>query len=161
MSGGFASLGWRVARHERNALALAFADRMPDRVPAVLVASGGGQALGNWIGGPNWCTADPSGCINLTTMEVDPEILRAFAGQVDNAAALIREADVGAKVATAADGLDGSTTQWAARLVGAHVKEIADHIATQVGDMGTAVRGAGNSYEVTDDELAGSFEGIF
>ncbi len=45
--------------------------------------------------------------------------------------------------------------------MGAHVKEIAAHLATQVGDMGTAVRGAGNSYEVTDDELAGSFEGIF
>ena len=94
-------------------------------------------------------------------MEVDPEILRAFAGQVDNAAALIREADVGTKVATAADGLDGSTTQWTARLVGAHVKDITDQIATNVRDMGTAVRGAGNSYEVTDADLAVSFDGIF
>ncbi|MDZ4234730.1 MAG: type VII secretion target [Dietzia sp.] len=94
-------------------------------------------------------------------MEVDPEILRAFAGQVDSAAALIRDADVGTKVGTAADGLDGSTTQWAARLVGAHVIEIADQIATHVGDMATAVRGAGNSYEVTDTDLADSFEGIF
>ena len=94
-------------------------------------------------------------------MEVDPEILRAFAGQVDNAAALIREADVGTKVTTAADGLDGSTTQWAARLVGAHVTQIADQIATHIDDMGVAVRGAGNSYEVTDSDLAGSFDGIF
>lgn len=109
----------------------------------------------------NWCTADSSGCTNLTAMEVDPEILRAFGGQVDNAAALIREADVGTTVATAADGLDGSTTQWAARLVGAHVTEIAGRIATEVSDMGTAVRGAGNSYEVTDHELADSFDGIF
>ena len=44
-------------------------------------------------------------------MEVDPEVLRAFAGQVDTASGLIREADIGAKVGTAADGLDGSTTQ--------------------------------------------------
>ena len=94
-------------------------------------------------------------------MEVDPDILRSFAGQVDNTAALIRDADVGTKVATAADGLDGSTTRWAARLVGAHVTELTDQIATNVGDMGTAVRGSANSYEVTDTDLADSFEGIF
>lgn len=89
-------------------------------------------------------------------------MLRAFAGQVDLASALIREAHVGTKVANAADGLDGSTTQWAAaRLVGAHVMEIADQIATHVDDVGVAVRGAGNSYEVTDDDLAASFDGIF
>lgn len=94
-------------------------------------------------------------------VEVDPEILRAFAGQVDVASALIREADVGAKVASSADGLDGSTTQWAARLIGAHVKELADDIATNVHEMGTAVRGAGNAYEATDATLAGTFKGIF
>lgn len=94
-------------------------------------------------------------------MLVDPEILRAFAGQVDIASGLIREADVGTKVATAADGLAGSTTQWAARLVGAHVKKIADEIATNIGEMGAAVRGAGNTYEVTDEGLAGNFTGIF
>ena len=94
-------------------------------------------------------------------MQVDPEILRAFAGQVDAASGLIREADVSTKAATAADCLDGSTTQWAARLVGAHVKAVADEIAASVGAMGAAVRGAGNAYEVTDTELAGSFNGIF
>lgn len=94
-------------------------------------------------------------------MDVDPEILRAFAGQVDIASGVIREADVGGKVAGAADGLDGSTTQWAARLVGAHVQEVAERIAANVNDMGTAVCGAGNTYEVTDAGLAGSFDGIF
>lgn len=94
-------------------------------------------------------------------MEVDPDILRAFAGQVDTASGLIREADVGGKVATAADGLDGSTTQWATRLVGAHVKEVAEKIAAAVTDMGAAVRGAGNAYEVTDSDLAGNFGKIF
>lgn len=88
-------------------------------------------------------------------------MLRAFAGQVDIASGQIREADIGNKVATAADGLDGSTTQWAARLVGAHVTQVADGIAAKVRDMGTAVRGAGDSYEVSDGDLAGSFEGIF
>jgi Excreted virulence factor EspC, type VII ESX diderm len=94
-------------------------------------------------------------------VDVDPEILRAFAGQVDNASGLIREADVGTRAATAADGLDGSTTQWAARLVGAHVKEAAEQIGTNVNDMGAAVRGAGNTYEVTDAGLAGGFGEIF
>jgi hypothetical protein len=94
-------------------------------------------------------------------MEVDPEVLRAFAGQVEIASGLIREADVGNKVATAADGLDGSTTQWAARLVGTHVKQVAEKIATNVNNMGTAVRGAAGTYEVSDADLAGSFKGIF
>jgi hypothetical protein len=94
-------------------------------------------------------------------VEVDPEVLRAFAGQVDITSSVIREADIGAKVATAADGLDGSTTQWAARLVGAHVKQLADQIAVAITDMGTAVRGAGNTYEVSDGDLAGSFTRIF
>ena len=94
-------------------------------------------------------------------MLVDPDILRAFAGQVDTASSTIREADPGTKVSTAADGLPGSTTQWAARLVGGHVREQANAIAANVTKMGQAVRGAANAYEVTDDALAGSFKGIF
>ncbi|MCG7581424.1 hypothetical protein [Mycolicibacterium sp. OfavD-34-C] len=94
-------------------------------------------------------------------MEVDPEVLHAFAGQVDIACGVIREADVGTKVAAAADGLDGSTTQWAARLVGAHVTQVVEQIEAQVGAMGIAVRGAGDAYEVTDGDLAASFDGIF
>lgn len=94
-------------------------------------------------------------------MRVDPEILRAFAGQVETASGLIREADVGTKAATAGDRLDGSTTQWAARLVGAHITELATQIATNISDMGAAVRGAGNTYEVTDADLADNFAGIF
>ena len=94
-------------------------------------------------------------------MLVDPEVLRAFAGQVDAASAAIREANVGHMATTAADGLEGSTTQWAARLVGAHVTEVAEQIATSINAMGVAVRGAGDSYEVTDAGLAGNFDGIF
>ena len=97
----------------------------------------------------------------MGAVEVDPEVLRAFAGQVDLASALIREAHVGTKVATAADGLDGSTTQWAARLVGAHVTQVVEQIEAQVSAMGIAVRGAGDAYEVTDGDLAASFDGIF
>lgn len=95
------------------------------------------------------------------TLMVNPDILRAFAGQVETTSALIREADVGTGVTTAADGLPGSTTQWAAQLVGAHVTEQATAIAENIAKMGTAVRGTGDSYEVTDTALAGSFTGIF
>lgn len=95
------------------------------------------------------------------TLMVDPEILRAFAGQVDAASASIRGADAGARVSTAAAGLPGSTTEWAARLVGEDVTTHADAIAANVRKMGQAVRGAGNAYEVADADLAGSFEEIF
>ena len=94
-------------------------------------------------------------------MLVDPELLRAFAGQVDRASSIVREADVGTKASASADGLPGSTTQWAARLVGAHVTEQANAIAANVTKMGQAVRGANNAYEVTDSDLAGNFKGIF
>ncbi len=98
---------------------------------------------------------------NFIAMEVDPEILKAFAGQVDTAAAMIREADVGCKVSDAADGLPGSTLQWAARLVGGDVTERGEAIAANVNRMGEAVRGASNTYEVTDSDLARDFTGIF
>lgn len=70
---------------------------------------------------------------------VDPEILRAFAGQVEKASASIRGADAGGKVSEAATGLSGSTTEWAARLLGGHVATQADAIAANVDKMGVAV----------------------
>lgn len=95
------------------------------------------------------------------SLTVDPEVLRAFAGQVDSTSMLIAETRAESTVSAAADGVAGSTTQWAARLVGAHVAERVAVIAAGVAAMGTAVRGAGNDYEVTDAALAQSFHGIF
>lgn len=94
-------------------------------------------------------------------MLVDPEILRAFAGQVDSVSAAITAADVGTKVSSAGDGLAGSTTQWAARSVGEHFSTMTTQLADNVRKMGQAVRGAGDTFEVTDDALAGSFDGLF
>ncbi|KUI05966.1 type VII secretion target [Mycobacterium sp. IS-3022] len=94
-------------------------------------------------------------------MLVDPELLRAFAGQVDTASATIRGTDVGHKTTTAADGLPASTTQWAMRVVGKHVTQQVNDIATNITKMGGAVRGAGDKYEVEDTALAGAFDGLF
>lgn len=94
-------------------------------------------------------------------MLVNPDLLRAFAGQVDGAATAIGGADVGRTASSAADGLPGSTTQWAVRLVGDHLTHAANAIAAGVSDLGEAVRGAGNRYEVEDHALAGSFDKLF
>lgn len=94
-------------------------------------------------------------------MLVNPELLRGFARQVDAASGEIRSADVGHTVSTAADGLPGSTTQWACRLVGEHLTHVVDKLAKNVTDMGVAVRGAGDRYEVEDNALAGKFDGLF
>lgn len=94
-------------------------------------------------------------------MLVDPDVLRAFADQVAIASNAIRDADAGQRVATSADGLDGSTTQWAARLVGEHIRILATGIAAGVNDMGVAVRGAGDRYEVSDADLSTTFIEIF
>jgi Excreted virulence factor EspC, type VII ESX diderm len=92
---------------------------------------------------------------------VNPELLRAFACQVETASAAIGSADVGQKAATAADGIPTSTTEWAMRVVGEHMTQQANAIAKNVTDMGVAVRGAGDRYEVEDGVLTGAFDGLF
>ena len=94
-------------------------------------------------------------------MQVDPQVLRALSGQVDSVAGVIKSADVGTKATTAADGLPGSMTQWAAHSVGAHFTAMADKLSENVTKMGQAVRGAGDTFEATDDGLAGTFDGLF
>ena len=94
-------------------------------------------------------------------MLVDPDLLRAFAAQVDAAAAVISGSHIGTTAETAGDGLPGSETQWSARQVGVHLKLIAEDIADDIAAMGDAVRGAGDSYEVTDEALAGDFKKLF
>lgn len=94
-------------------------------------------------------------------MLVDPDVLRAFADRVGIASNAIRAADMGSKASSAGDGMPGSTTQWACRVVGAHIAAEAEKIASSITRMGTAVRGAGDKYEVTDAELAGAFKGLF
>ncbi|WP_422744651.1 type VII secretion target [Mycobacterium sp. WMMD1722] len=94
-------------------------------------------------------------------MLVDPDVLRAFAEQVDAAATEISGRDVTAVAPTAADGLAGSSTQWAARQVGHHLGLAADDIVKDVQAMGVAVRGAGDRYEVEDSGLSGAFDRLF
>ncbi|PRC61999.1 hypothetical protein C6A85_05440, partial [Mycobacterium sp. ITM-2017-0098] len=74
-------------------------------------------------------------------MLVDPDLLRAFAAQVDAAAAGLRGLDVGA-TATGADGLPGSATQWSARHVGERLGAIAADLLDDITALGGAVRGA-------------------
>ena len=69
--------------------------------------------------------------------------------------------DVGAAATTAADGVNGSDTQWAARQVGRHLGLAAADIVKDIGAMGRAVRGAGDRYEVEDAGLAGTFKQLF
>ena len=80
-------------------------------------------------------------------MLVDPEVLRAFAGQVDIAASAIAAANIGPTTTSAADGIADSTTQWAAPTVGEHFSRIADQLEESVTKMGQAVRGAGDQFE--------------
>ncbi|BBY94008.1 hypothetical protein MGALJ_36770 [Mycobacterium gallinarum] len=99
--------------------------------------------------------------VTFKNVLVDPEVLRAFAAQVNTESGAILTTDVGHKATTAADGLGGSSTQCAMRLVGEHVAQQANDIATNITKMGAAVRGAGDLYEVEDSALAGAFDGLF
>jgi hypothetical protein len=94
-------------------------------------------------------------------MLVNPELLKAFADQVDVATAAMSGSDLQGKASSAADGLAGSETQWAIRQVGEHLGLAAHDLIKEVAAMGIAVRGAGDHYEVDDDALAGKFKGLF
>lgn len=94
-------------------------------------------------------------------MLVDPEVLRAFATEVDTASAEIGGLNVSGVATTAADGLPGSETQWAARLIGEHLGLAASDLIKDVESMGKAIRGSGDQYEVDDADLAGAFKGLF
>lgn len=94
-------------------------------------------------------------------MDVNPAILRAFNEQVQTASGAIAAEDTGKKVSTAADGLNGSTTQWACRAIGQHIAGIEKGIAKNVSDEGVAVRGVGNTFEVADNVLHGQLDGLF
>lgn len=65
-------------------------------------------------------------------MQVDPQVLRALAGQAERVAGVVTSAEVGTKVVTAADGLPGSTTQWAAHTVGDHFTQQAKKLLCDV-----------------------------
>ena len=95
------------------------------------------------------------------TVLVDPEILRAFAAQVDSAATAINAIDLGVIAPAAADGVQGSDTQWAAREIGRHLGLAVRDVVKDVDAMGQAVRGAGEQYEVEDSALAGTFDKLF
>jgi len=97
----------------------------------------------------------------MAGLQVNPDVLRAFADRVTIASNAVREAKTAEIAQAAADGLPGSTTQWAVRLVGAHIAHVADEIATNLNAMRTAVRGAGDKYEVTDSDLSDSFKRLF
>ncbi|MGE2737095.1 hypothetical protein [Mycolicibacterium vaccae] len=94
-------------------------------------------------------------------MLVDPQLLRSFAAEVQSAAASLSGLDVGATAGTAADGLPGSSTQWATRHVGGRLGTIAADLISDISAMGVAVRGAGDRYEVTDESLASQFTKLF
>lgn len=74
-------------------------------------------------------------------VQVDPQVLRAFAGQVDGVGGVIAEAGLGAAVSSSGDALPRSTTQWAGYAVGEHFAGLATILADNVARMGEAVRG--------------------
>lgn len=94
-------------------------------------------------------------------MLVDPELLRGLAAEAASASASITATNLGSKVTAGADPLPGSTTQWACHAVGGHLAKLAGQLADDVSKMGTAVRGAADTFEVEDGALAGAFDGLF
>ncbi|KZM74597.1 hypothetical protein AWN90_21175 [Nocardia terpenica] len=92
---------------------------------------------------------------------VDPAILRAFAVQVGEASKAVSDAGLKDKVFGSGDGVGGSALQWAAHGLGVNLDGPLAKFATEVGWMGDAVRGAADTFEVSDEELAGRFAMLY
>ncbi|MDY6810882.1 MAG: type VII secretion target [Actinomycetota bacterium] len=94
-------------------------------------------------------------------MLVDPDVLRSLSAQSAEAAAGIGTADVAGVTARAADGLNGSTTQWATRLIATHLHQQSESLVENMDAIGKAVRGAGDTFNVTDQDLAAGLNGLW
>ncbi|ATL70035.1 hypothetical protein CRH09_31475 [Nocardia terpenica] len=94
-------------------------------------------------------------------MLVDPAILRAFAVQVGEASKALTDAGLKDKVFGSGDGVGGSALQWAVHGLGVNLDAPLAKFATEVGWMGDAVRGAADTFEVSDEELAGRFAMLY
>lgn len=80
---------------------------------------------------------------------------------MEEASSAIAGLDVGEGANAGGDALPGSETQWASRQIATHLDLIAKDISGDMAGLGHAVRGAGDRYEVTDDDLAADFKDLF
>lgn len=94
-------------------------------------------------------------------MLVDPDVLRSLSGKATVAAEIITDTDLSAAVFAAADCMEHSSTQWAARLVSTHLGLRSDDLAGSAESMGRSVRGIGDAFEVDDNDLASDFERLW
>ncbi|GAA1456496.1 hypothetical protein GCM10009619_05610 [Williamsia maris] len=86
-------------------------------------------------------------------MELDPSVVQAFSGQVHDASTAIGDTHLGAGVSASCDSLSGSTSQYAARLVGQFMSTLVDDHAANVARMGTSVTSAAETLVVQDSAV--------
>ena len=86
-------------------------------------------------------------------MELDPSVVQAFSGQVHDASTAIGNTHLGAGVTAACDSLAGSTSQYAARLLGQFMSSLVTDFAANVDRMGTSVTSAAETLVVQDSAV--------
>ncbi|MBD0861055.1 hypothetical protein IA539_07480 [Gordonia sp. zg691] len=94
-------------------------------------------------------------------MQVGPEILQALAGETDATASVITENSLAGKVVEAFAGMSGSTSAWAAQAADTFAGDLAKNLSEGFRALAAAARGAAETYEVSDRELADGIEKAF
>lgn len=91
---------------------------------------------------------------------VDPGILRAFAGCVDECASTIESSDLPATFGRLAALMPGSSTAFVAAAADPVLQKSVDEMAAGYHSMGSAVRVGADTYQARDDELASELDAI-
>lgn len=86
-------------------------------------------------------------------MELDPSVVHAFSRQVHDASTTIGDTHLGAGVTASCDSLSGSTSQYAARVVGQFMSSLVGDYAENVDRMGTSVTSAAETLVVQDSAV--------
>ncbi|WAC57547.1 type VII secretion target [Gordonia sp. SL306] len=94
-------------------------------------------------------------------MLVDPDTLRAFAGETSRTADTVSENDLSNSVPAAFAGMPGSTSLWAANSIDAFVTGLVTNLSDGFDALATAARGSADSYQVTDQDLAVAIDKVF
>lgn len=93
-------------------------------------------------------------------MLVDPEILRAFAGETSRTSDSIADNQLAGDVTAAFAGMPGSTSAWMAKSVEDFVRGLVIGLSDGFDELARSASGAANTFEVTDQGLAASIDRV-
>lgn len=94
-------------------------------------------------------------------MKVDVQVLRDFSSTTSEAADTIDSNSLAGRIVGAFAGMQGSTSAWASHHVDAFAADAIAKLSNGFRALATSARGAADSFEVADTELAEQIDRTF